>query len=342
MKISVIVPCFNAAADLPACIESLLASLLPGDQVIIVDDASTDATLAVARSLATDSRIVVNAIPHNVGVSEARNRGVNLAAGDVVGFVDPDDTVTAQYRSALLEPFMTHGVDITVGRHRVKDESRKIVRDAPYPDATSVISGPDSLALMAQRRLPSSVCFMAFHRSFLEKATPFRTGVRFEDFIFLADNLGFAHSVALAPVVVYTYRRGHVSETGALRRSVMDLLVGAEAIQNALRRHDAPDSGSLCMIADASIRVSVCDQAAVFGHQDPDLAREVLDEARGPFRIGLSLALVNRRRFTLAAQVSILRYSPALYGAIIRGVRRARTLQARGFRFARRGSAGAQ
>lgn len=91
-RISVIIPAYNAEQWLGRAVLSCLTQTLPPSEVIIVDDASTDKTLAVAAALATahpEVRVLRQAA--NSGPAAARNRGVAQSRGELVAFLDADD-----------------------------------------------------------------------------------------------------------------------------------------------------------------------------------------------------------------------------------------------------------
>ncbi|GGL38810.1 hypothetical protein GCM10014719_44910 [Planomonospora parontospora subsp. antibiotica] len=81
-----IVPCYNAARTLRLCLESVLSQTLRPDEIVVVDDASTDGSAAIAEELGCR----VFRLPENRGVSGARNAGVEHTTGDVVFFLDSD------------------------------------------------------------------------------------------------------------------------------------------------------------------------------------------------------------------------------------------------------------
>lgn len=85
--LSVVIPTYNRASFLPACIRSVRASGAVA-QIIVVDDGSTDGTAEVVASLGNVDYIWQS----NAGVSAARNRGAQAACGDYVAFLDSDDT----------------------------------------------------------------------------------------------------------------------------------------------------------------------------------------------------------------------------------------------------------
>jgi glycosyltransferase involved in cell wall biosynthesis len=89
MKISVIIPAYNAEQYIRTAIESCLNQTCAPIEIIVVDDASTDGTAAVAESFPSPVRVI--RLPENMGVSVARNRGVEASTGDWIAFLDADD-----------------------------------------------------------------------------------------------------------------------------------------------------------------------------------------------------------------------------------------------------------
>ena len=89
--LSVIVPVYNTAPFLPGCLDSLLGQIYRNLEIICVNDGSTDDSAAILDAYAAkDARIQV-IHQKNAGVSAARNRGIEVAKGDWITFVDGDD-----------------------------------------------------------------------------------------------------------------------------------------------------------------------------------------------------------------------------------------------------------
>ena len=87
-SVSVVIPTYNRAGTVAAAIESALAQRDPPDEIIVVDDGSTDETAAVLAGFGGQ----IIALPQaNAGVSGARNAGIARAKGDWVAFLDSDD-----------------------------------------------------------------------------------------------------------------------------------------------------------------------------------------------------------------------------------------------------------
>lgn len=87
-SVSVIIPLYNAEPFLAQTIESVLGQTHPPQQVIVVDDGSTDQSAQIARRYGAAVELVRQP---NAGGAQARNRGVALAHGDLLAFLDNDD-----------------------------------------------------------------------------------------------------------------------------------------------------------------------------------------------------------------------------------------------------------
>jgi glycosyltransferase involved in cell wall biosynthesis len=88
MKISVVIPCYNAAAYVGEAVRSVLMQTLPPHEVIVIDDGSTDASATVLSEFGSSVTLVRQT---NQGVAAAVNHGVSKARGEAVAFLDADD-----------------------------------------------------------------------------------------------------------------------------------------------------------------------------------------------------------------------------------------------------------
>lgn len=125
VKVSVIVPVYNAEQYLSRCIDSILAQFFTDFELILVNDGSTDNSLAICQSYKDkDSRVVVCNKP-NGGASSARNHGIDVSKGDYICFVDADDYLNENY---LLHLYQDMGMDADIdlvlhGMNRIKRET---------------------------------------------------------------------------------------------------------------------------------------------------------------------------------------------------------------------------
>lgn len=106
--ISIVIPVYNAAEYLPACLDSLLAQSFTDWEALCVNDGSKDGSLAVLQQYAAkDARFRVIDKP-NGGVSTARNAGLDMARGTYYCTVDADDVIPVQALAILAAPAQQH------------------------------------------------------------------------------------------------------------------------------------------------------------------------------------------------------------------------------------------
>lgn len=122
--ISIIIPIYNAADYLSACLDSLLAQTEHDLQVVMVDDGSTDAGVTIAQSYTQrDPRFVLIQQSH-AGQSAARNNGLKQATGSFIAFLDADDSLAPDWCERHLAAI--DGVDyVQSGYQRVDKSSNR-------------------------------------------------------------------------------------------------------------------------------------------------------------------------------------------------------------------------
>lgn len=119
VKVSIVIPVYNRKNFLTVCIKSLLAQSFEDFEICLVDDGSTDGTGLLCDELAEkDTRIRVLHV-QNGGAAYARQKGVELATGEWVLFVDSDDTMPADALQRLFQ-VTSEDTDIVVGFCRKK------------------------------------------------------------------------------------------------------------------------------------------------------------------------------------------------------------------------------
>ncbi|MBQ8592221.1 MAG: glycosyltransferase [Lachnospiraceae bacterium] len=112
--ISVIVPVYQVKEYLAECVESLLGQTYQNIEIILIDDGSTDGSGQMCETYAlADNRIKVYH-QDNAGLSAARNKGLQIAVGEYIAFVDSDDYVSKEYLEKLHSLLQQYQADIAV------------------------------------------------------------------------------------------------------------------------------------------------------------------------------------------------------------------------------------
>jgi len=135
-KISIIVPIYNMEMYLSRCLDSLLAQSFTDLEIITVNDGSEDSSQTILEHYARlDSRIVI-VHKENGGVSSARNEGIRIAAGEYIGFVDPDDWVNEAMYEEMYESAVQANADIVMCTYIREFDTHSKEKTFDLPDQT--------------------------------------------------------------------------------------------------------------------------------------------------------------------------------------------------------------
>ena len=208
-QISVIVPIFNAGPYLAKCIESLIHQPYTALQIILVNDGSTDDSLAIAQQYAAqDSRIEVYT-QTNQGQSVARNLGLQYAKGEYISFVDADDYVDNDFYTVLMQ----HIGDldcVQIGYKRVSAQGKVLLEKLPK-----------------HFHQFTSPCMRLYRRElFTKHDLRFPSGMIYEDVVFSLDFWGTKPSYRILSYTGYNYL-ANTSSTTAMRNLVAKELLFA-------------------------------------------------------------------------------------------------------------------
>lgn len=128
MRVSVLLPCFNAARFLSACMESLLEQTFGDFEILALDDGSQDDTLDLLKSFTRDERVRVIHRAQNRGLIATLNEGLGLARGDYVARMDADDEALPERFAKQVSFLDAHPeVDVVSSSAIVVDDSGRVV-----------------------------------------------------------------------------------------------------------------------------------------------------------------------------------------------------------------------
>jgi glycosyltransferase involved in cell wall biosynthesis len=204
VKTSAIIPAYQAAKYLAEAIESALAQTRPPDEIIVVDDGSTDGTADIAAGFGARVRCERQA---HAGIGAARNRGLALARGERIAFLDADDLWTpAKLEVSQQALDADPGVAMVFGHVRQFRSPEVEDRDGRRP----ALPGEPVPGYVPGGGL--------FRREAFERVGPFETCWRVGEFVGWYER---AMAAGLRPVLipeVVLLRRIHATNVGLLQR----------------------------------------------------------------------------------------------------------------------------
>lgn len=198
MKLSVIVPVYNAGPYLRDCIGSLLAQSIDDYEVILINDGSTDDSQEIIDTYKQAYPQLISSITvHNGGQGRARNLGLEIAKGDYVGFVDSDDWVLPEMYLKLYTKAEAEGADVVVCDIKKIYADRSTELLTTWRDDKPIASA-------------GSACDKLFRREVVGEIR-FPEGLWYEDFDFSAKVLMRSRKTVHVPEMLYMYRCGQPS-----------------------------------------------------------------------------------------------------------------------------------
>jgi len=302
VKVSFVIPVYNAAPYLARLFASLRAQEVRDWEALCADDGSSDGSLEALRAeAAADPRVRVFTVPH-CGSSGARNKCLDNATGDFVAFVDADDFVHPGLLSAVLPRFADREVDA------VTFDYKPVLKDAecdfpPLPEriASHDVADPISWALTPWKPYAHDLWRTVYRREAIGSAR-FYPGIVHQDLLFSYQVWGRCRKMVKLDAVLYAYVQ---TPDSVIRSAYSAAKVEANfTIMRELAGHYAHDGARLRMLRRRlfpRIVKNVWKQTERSGDQAlVELARRRVREA---YRAGW----IGFRGFSLAKSLKLLR-----------------------------------
>lgn len=204
LKVSILIPAYNVARYIDRCLDSILNQTYANLEVVVINDNSSDETLDIAQSYASeDDRVIVVSRPQRMGVSSARNLALSKASGDAIMWVDPDDWITPDACEKAIKKLSQSGSDVVVFDYYEYHEPKS--NQAKHFDFAGIESGDFPRQNFMEI---CSVCTKIYRRDFIQKIDArFPDGFVFEDWFWSLQWSAHASSVSAIPDAIYFYRR---------------------------------------------------------------------------------------------------------------------------------------
>ena len=238
--VSVVVPVYAVEQYIDECLTSILGQTYPHLEVVIVDDGSPDGSMdIVARHAAADDRVRI-VRQQNAGLGAARNTGIREARGDLITFVDSDDTLPETALAHHVRSLVRSGSDFSVGALERQQHESSYVQKPWSRRLHEVARRGVTLSDVPEALANIFACTKVFRREFVEATgLQFPVGVRYEDQVPITRAYLAATAFDILPDVVYRWRSrrdgSSITQQKARKDDLHDRLLAVDEVARLVR-----------------------------------------------------------------------------------------------------------
>ena len=240
--ISVIVPVYNTSKYLEECIISILEQTYKDFELILIDDGSKDNSLQILKKYESiDQRVKVYR-QANHGVSYTRNRGIDLATGDYIMFIDSDDWIESKTLQTLIEAMKKYNVDTVRGNYFVNREKEETVGN-DFFEKNEIVYDKNQIndkiiPALISNQMKSFSCLYLIKSSILKKNIYYDEKIQMlEDQIMCLKLLTKINNIAFISDPLYHYRVNESSVTvklDCIKQNIQSTIKANNIIANFL------------------------------------------------------------------------------------------------------------
>lgn len=298
-KVSVIIPVYNAEKTIGACLQSLLSQTLQEIELIVINDASTDNSLAILKDYENrfQDRVKVISLTNNHGAGGARNYGIEAACGQYIGFVDSDDVVASTMYEKLYQAALQNDYDVVDCGFYQEEKDLAIIftgdeltgeLDAQQREAL-IVSGGYIWSKLYKRTL------------FEDTELRFREKVILEDADFLTYVFATIHSIGNVKEILYHYKNtensaSKVVDTDKYCHNILEAMIHIHAKVQALPVYDRiQDAVEYEMLQMYSYGINLCTYSQKKGVDCAEYKRQLVNVRHALVRSGYENPYVQKK-----------------------------------------------
>lgn len=128
MKFSIIIPVYNAKKYLQKCINSCINQTFDDYEIILINDGSTDGSDIICEEYSRKNRDIIFLSQNNCGLSATRNRGLRIAKGKYISFLDADDYIAEQYLETIYETMEKSSLEVVTFNYSQYEENGNFIQ----------------------------------------------------------------------------------------------------------------------------------------------------------------------------------------------------------------------
>lgn len=212
-KISVIVPVYKVEKYLERCVQSIVDQTYSNLEIILVDDGSPDNCPAMCDAWAMKDHRIKTIHKENGGLSDARNAGMRIATGELMGFVDSDDWIAPDMYQRLYDLMVKDNSDIVAcGVEMVWEDGtspRMLTKSG-----SCVLSNEEAMQAIIEEDWLKHPVWYKLYKTALIQNIPFSVGKYHEDVFWSYQVIGVAQRISVTDYIGYFYRQRNNSIMG--------------------------------------------------------------------------------------------------------------------------------
>lgn len=234
-RLSIIVPVYKVEPYIHKCVDSILMQTYTDFELILVDDGSPDRCGKICDDYAKKDKRISVIHKENGGLSDARNFGIEAAKGEIIGFIDSDDTVDENMYKSMIDYMDENQLDaVCADTYIVRNENKRF---NPRYSADKIWSHDEAIDEILSGRLDNAACNKIYKRSVIADIR-YPKGRIYEDvattykFIFNCQKVGYMSR----PFYNYYKRKGSIVTSAFNSKSRNDNFIGySERLEFARR-----------------------------------------------------------------------------------------------------------
>lgn len=220
MKLSIIIPVYNVEQFICRCLDSIIPQIDDSDEIILIDDGSTDSSGSICDQYANSKNVHV-IHKSNGGLSDARNKGIDFASGDYLIFIDSDDYVSEDFIYQIKSVLSTHQHDIINFGYNIVDTNGIVKSSHRLKSAGSIDSKQALVEVLLDRNI-NNFAWANVYKTSLFKDIRYPKGVLYEDKYTTYKLFSLASDVyhIASPLYYYVIREGSICNSKNISRKL--------------------------------------------------------------------------------------------------------------------------
>jgi glycosyltransferase involved in cell wall biosynthesis len=232
-KISIIVSIYNTEKYLERCIKSLLSQTYKNIEIILIEDGSTDNSKKILEKYENNSKCIVCYNENNMGLAYSRNKGMEIASGEYLGFIDSDDYVDEDYYQKFIDTIIEENADVAICDMKLvyeNENNRELV--------VNCCKNEWNLINIVNNGLVASACNKLFKKNLINKYQ-FAVGKINEDIAVVIPALVNAKKISYVNDCYYNYiQRNNSIQNSKISERRFDVFVAVDTTLERIKHSE--------------------------------------------------------------------------------------------------------